>query len=160
MTKQEIHQLFIARLGKELETITAAARNAFEAATSDEHHAENKYDTFSLESSYLARGQAKRVGELSEALERLQQLPLKTLEPTTPILLSALVRLQAGDGEKRTVFIGPAAGGEALEAEEETIVIVTSRSPLGQALLGKVVGDAFDIKMGPLAQTFTVMSVE
>ena len=42
----------------------------------------------------------------------------------------------------------------------EKIVMVTSRAPLGQAVLGKIVGDRFDIKMGIDTQTFTVVSVE
>jgi transcription elongation GreA/GreB family factor len=160
MTKQDIHQRFIDQLGAELESITAAARSSFATATSDEHRAENKYDTFKLESSFLARGQAKRVEEVTHALECLQMLPLKELNDTSPIQLSALVRLKADDGERRTLFFGYAAGGESITVDGEEITMVTSSSPLGQALLGKTVGDSFSLKMGPTTHTFTVVSVE
>ena len=160
MTKSEIHQQFVDQLAAEVDTITAAARSSFDTATNEEHHAEGKYDTFSLESSYLARGQAKRVEELTTALDRLQMLPMKTFSATTPIVLSALVRMEAENGEKRTVFLGPSAGGEEFLADGEEIVIVTSGSPMGQAILGKRVGATFDIKLGPIAQTFTITSVE
>ena len=160
MTKQEIHQCFLDQLTEELDALTAATKNTIATATDKEHQAEDKYDTFSLESSYLARGQAKRVDELTDTLERLQLLPLKELNDTTPIQLSALVRLEATDGETRTLFFGPAAGGEEIVINGEEIIIVTSSSPLGQAVLGKVVGDSFDIKMGIDTQTFTVMTVE
>ena len=160
MTKKDIHQCFVDQLTSELESLTAAAKNTIATATNKEHHAKSKYETFSLESSYLARGQAKRVEELTDALERLRMLPLKKLNDTAPIQLSALVRLEASDGEKRTVFFGPAGGGEEIIVDGEEIIIVTSRSPLGQAVLGKTVGDAIDIKMGIDAQTFTVVSVE
>ena len=129
-------------------------------ATNEAHRAESKYDTFSLESSYLARGQAVRIEELTRALERLQALPLKELNGSTPIQLSALVRLDAGDGIKRTLFFGPAAGGEKIVADGEEVVLLTARAPLGQALLGKTVGDTFDFKVGKATHTFTVVAVE
>jgi transcription elongation GreA/GreB family factor len=160
MTKQQIHQAFLAQITTELSTITAAAKGSIATATDKAHQAEGKYDTFSLESSYLARGQAKRVDELSAARERLQLLPLKELDNTTPIMLSALIRLEAGDDDHRTIFIGPAAGGETLQANGETITIVTTHSPLGRALLGKKTGDAFKIKLGPDTKHFTILSVE
>ncbi len=160
MTKSAIHQLFVEQLSSELESITQAARNSFETATNGEHQANNKYDTFSLESSYLARGQAKRAEELSEALSRLRNFPIVALAPDAPIELGALVRLEAGAGDTRTLFFGPTAGGEKVDAGKESITIVTATSPLVQAMIGKSVGDSFDIAMGIDVHTFTVTSVE
>jgi transcription elongation GreA/GreB family factor len=160
MTKKDIHQRFIDRISAELQSITAMARQSFAAATDEEHHAEHKYDTFKLESSYLARGQAKRVEELTNALESLRAMPLKELGAASPIQLGALVRLGAGGGKTRALFFGSAAGGETITVEGEEIIIVTSRSPLGQAALGKATGDTFDLKIGRDTQTFTVLSVE
>jgi len=161
MTKKDIHCLFIAQIRAELDSTTTAAKETIATATNEAHHAEGKYDTFSLESSYLARGQAKRVQELSDSLESLQQLTLKEFDKTTPILLSALVKLESTDGkDRRTLFFGPCAGGESITADSETIVIITSRAPLGKAILGKKVGETFEIKMGPIPQTFKIISVE
>ncbi len=160
MTKKEIHQQFVDQLTCELETITAAARSTFATATDEEHHAEGKYDTFSLESSYLARGQAKRVEELKLSLERLQMLPLKAMDETTPIQLGALVRLEAASGETRTLFFGPAGGGETITVDGEQIMILTASSPLGRAIVGKTSGYAFDIILAGQEQHFTVASVE
>lgn len=159
MTKHDIHRRFIDQLTSELESITAAARKSYATATSEEHRAEHKYDTFKLESSFLARGQAKRVEELTLALDRLQMLPLKKLSRTSPVQLGALVRLEADDGTTRALFFGSAAGGETIVADGEEITIVTSRSPLGQVVLGKKAGETFDLAIGPVKQTFTVRSV-
>ncbi len=160
MTKEDIHRNFINLLSNELESLTAAAKNSASMATNEAHRAESKYDTFSLESSYLARGQAARIEELTHALARLQALPLKAFRGTSPIQLSALVRLEAGDGKKRTLFFGPAAGGEKIISDGEEIVIITARAPLGQALLGKTVGNIFDFMIGTATHTFTVTSVD
>jgi transcription elongation GreA/GreB family factor len=160
MTKKDIHRRFIEQLARELESSTAAAKGTFATATSEEHHAEHKYDTFKLESSFLARGQAKRVEELTSALDSLKVLPLKALNDTSPIQLGALVRFKTGEGKTRILFFGSAAGGESITVEGEEIIIVTSRSPLGQAVLGKTVGETFKMKIGSATETLTVLSVE
>ena len=51
MTKKDIHQRFVEKLSAELESLTAAVKNAISMATDEAHRAESKYDTFSLESS-------------------------------------------------------------------------------------------------------------
>ena len=160
MTKKVIHQRFIDHLTAELESITAVAKKTFATATSEEHRAEHKYDTFKLESSFLARGQAKRVEALASALDSLQMLPLKKLNSASPIQLGALVRLESGDGEMRVLYFGFAAGGETAVVGGVEITMITSRSPLGMAMLGKVVGDSFEINRGSAVQTFVVRSVE
>jgi transcription elongation GreA/GreB family factor len=87
-------------------------------------------------------------------------LPLKALHDTSLIQLGALIRLRSSDGEARVILFGSAAGGETIQVDGEEITIVTAQSPLGQAVLGKTVGDTFKIKIGRVAQTLTVMSVE
>ena len=160
MTKQDIHQQFIRQLTAELDTITSAARSSIATATSEAHHAEGKYDTFSLETSYLARGQARRVEELRQALERLHLMPVKALEANAPVQFSAMVRLQAANGETRALYFASAGGGERLHMDGEDIVIVTSQSPLGHAVLGKTRGESVTIHLAGNNQTFTVISVE
>jgi transcription elongation GreA/GreB family factor len=160
MTKKDIHQRFIEQLTEELESITAVAKETFATATNDEHQARNRHDTFKLESSFLARGQAKRVEELTDALESFHMLPLKKLNAASPIQLGALVKLEASDKTTRNLFFCSAAGGETIIVNGEEITIVTPRSPLGEALLGKTAGNTFDIKIGFATQTYTVRSVE
>ena len=159
MTKQAIHQLFVIQLEKELASITAAAKRSFATATSDQHRAESKYDTFQLEASFLARGQAKRVGELTEALESLREMPVQALPKGSPVQFGALVRLQADNGTTRTLLFASAAGGETIVAGKEEITIITSGSPLGQALTGKKAGETVQVKIGSKLQTFEVLRV-
>jgi len=159
MNKKTIHQRFINQLTAELESITASAKASFATATSDEHRAENKYDTFKLESSFLARGQAKRVQELTDALESLRMLPVNVLPDRTPVQLGALMRLKADDESTRTLLFGSAAGGETIVVNREEITIITSGSPVGQALLGKIAGETFQIKIGPATQICEILSV-
>jgi transcription elongation GreA/GreB family factor len=159
ITKHAIHQRFIEQLTKELGVITASAKASFASATDDANRAEHKYDTFKLEESFLARGQAKRVKELSDALESLQMLPVNDLPKGSPVQFGALIRLKAGSGTASTLLFGSAAGGETLVVDGEEITVVTVQSPLGQALSGKKAGDSFELKIGPALQTFKIVSV-
>ena len=160
MTKLDIVQAFIAQLSSELESMTAAARHAFETATNSEHQARSKYDTFSLESSYLARGQAKRVEALSEAVQQLRTLPVKACDSSALIALGSLVRLKGRGGDERILLFANCAGGEELCVEGGDVMIVTPAAPLGQAIRGKRAGDLVQVRMGAELQSFTVASVE
>ena len=160
MTKNDVHRRFIEKLTQELESITSAAKNSISMATNEAHRSESKYDTFSLESSYLARGQAMRVEELKFALDRLQSLPLKEITRTSPIQHGALVRLESSDGKKRLLYFCPGGGGEQVTVDGEEVCIVTAQSPLGKAVLGKTAGATFELRIGQATQTFLVSSVE
>ena len=70
MDKNLLLQDVLSHLQSDLEQATLAAVTAHEAATHEENVAENKYDTLGLEAAYLASGQARRVEELRQTLER------------------------------------------------------------------------------------------
>jgi transcription elongation GreA/GreB family factor len=159
VAKADIHRLLIEQMTKELGAITASAKASFASATDDENRAEHKYDTFKLEESFLARGQAKRVKELADALESLQNLPLGDLPEGSPVQFGALVRMKAKNGSTSTLLFGSAAGGETIVVNGEEITVVTAQSPLGQAILGRTAGETIDVKIGPGLQTLEIVSI-
>ena len=69
MEKSAVLTAILSRLEVELEALTQGARASYAAATDPDSKAENKYDTRTLEASYIARGQAKRVTELQEGVQ-------------------------------------------------------------------------------------------
>ncbi|MDX9793604.1 MAG: transcription elongation factor GreAB [Kiritimatiellia bacterium] len=160
MTKKDVHQRFVEKLSAELEEISAAVRNSISMATDEAHRAESKYDTFSLESSYLARGQSQRVEELRFALDRLQALSVKELTRESVIQHGSLVRLESAAGNVRTLYFCPGGGGEQVAVDGVEVCIVTAASPLGKAVLGKRLGATFEIKIGRALQTFRIAGVE
>ena len=74
MQKSAVLDSILARLDTELEALMRGARASFAAATDPDSKAENKYDTRTLEASYVARGQAQRVEELQQALRGFRDL--------------------------------------------------------------------------------------
>ncbi|GAA3950856.1 transcription elongation factor GreAB [Allohahella marinimesophila] len=133
-----IHQIILS-LEADLDTVKAQARGAHDAATHEESAAENKYDTFSLESGYLASGLSRRVREIEQSLQAYRDLAPRAFDDDDEIRLTALVTLD--DDARLKYFIGPGAAGLVLSFEQVDVRVITPQSPLGQQLLGKAVGE-------------------
>ena len=159
MNKEKILQQILEKLSDDLNVLLHAAIRAHEASTHEENIADNKYDTLSLESSYIAQGQANRAQEIKETIESFKNLPLKSFEPSSTIVLSALITLEDEDGTPLIVFLGPKAGGLKIKEGENEIVVVTPASPLGRELKGKTVGDFVRIFANSGKKEYEIMEV-
>lgn len=149
MTRHAVLEQILAVLQAELASLTQAAQGSFAAATDPDSRAENKYDTRTLEASYVARGQARRVMELQEAVQAFTSLSVAPV--ATTIQLGSLVTLQAPWGEEH-VFLGPFAGGTEVRLDGEEIVVITPASALGQKLVGRQIGDTVLLRPDAPAQ--------
>lgn len=116
---------------------------AHAAATDPGSKAESKYDTRSLEASYLASGQAKQVEEIAEALRIFEAWSPRDFGMEEAIDAGALVET---DMEGETVFflLAPAAGGLEVNHESMEITLLTPASDLYRGLLGLHTGDVLE----------------
>ena len=141
MNKIAILQVIARRLESDLEQATDAAIESAESATHEESRAEGKYDTRGLETSYLASGQARHAVELRESLAAVKNFSLPDFTQSSPIALGALVTLLSSQG-REIFFLAPGMGGIEISYDDNsTITVISSRSPVGNELLGKSVGD-------------------
>jgi len=160
MTKKErILYLIIEKLSADFAVVFNAAKAAHEASIHEENIPDNKYETLSLEASYVAQGQANRAQEIKIALDTYKKLSLQHFAEDVPIRLTALVTLEAGDGTEKTVFIGPEAGGLKVEDGGVETIVITPNSPLGEGLIGKVAGDSVDVGRGNAKSVFEIVEV-
>jgi|DewCreStandDraft_4_1066084.scaffolds.fasta_scaffold66557_3 hypothetical protein len=134
---ERIRETLAARVA----AMESAAREAQAAASDPGSKAESKYDTRSLEASYLAAGQAQQVAELAEALRRFTGFEARHFEIDEPIGSGALVEL-SGERESSWYLLAPAAGGMTIEFDGLDITLLTPASRLYQSLLGKTIGEA------------------
>jgi len=158
MNKTDLLHAIIERLGVDLDVLQRAAQTAYETATAEENIAENKYDTLSLEASYLATGQARRMEEIRQARAAYLQLNLRAFDQQSGIQVSNLVSLEDEAGNRQRVFLGPEAAGLKIGEGAQLVTVITPRSPLGQQLLGKREGDEVDLGGG--RQVLEVIAVE
>lgn len=127
-------------LEKDLVALRAAALDTYAAATGEESQPENQYDTRALEASYLAGAQSKRVLEIENSLTAYKLLELKDFNKDSPIASSALVELEL-KGKRSLVFLLSIGGGLNVQFESQAIQVITTKSPLGDALIGLKTGD-------------------
>ena len=113
---------------------------AHAAATDPGSKAEGKYDTRSLEASYLAAGQARQVDELAEAVRIFDALSLPDFAMDDRIDAGALVEVDLG-GETSHFLLAPTSGGLMVSHDGREITLLTPASALYQKLLGLGVGD-------------------
>lgn len=123
-----------------LARLAAAAHEAHAAATDPGSKAESKYDTRSLEASYLAQGQARQAEDLAAALERLHRFEARDFELTERVACGALVETDL-DGVSEWFLLLPAGGGHEIDWDDRTIILLAPESPLFQSLVGGAIGD-------------------
>ena len=123
-----------------LDRLAKAARDAHAAATDPDSKAEGKYDTRSLEASYLAAGQARQVDEIAEVVKVFDAFAPQEFAVDDAIAMGALVEVEMR-GENCHFLLAPAAGGMVVEMDGIEITLLTPDSPLYQKLLGRLTGD-------------------
>lgn len=123
-----------------LELLTKSALDAHAAATDPGSKAEGKYDTRSLEASYLAVGQARQVDDLAEAVRVFESVSLRDFAMGDPIEMGAMVEVEMR-GETSLLLLAPAAGGLMVNLDGQEITLLTPASSLYQNLLGRRAGD-------------------
>ena len=146
----------VDRTGAALAAARAAHQAAIEGATHEQARPENSKDTRGLEQSYVARGQAARVAELEASLAVLQVFAPRAFRDADAIALGALVDVDE-DGSGHRYFIAPHGGGEVLASG--TVQVVTPASPLGQALLGRRVGDVAELRLRGPARDLEIVAL-
>ncbi|BCU79152.1 hypothetical protein [Luteolibacter sp. LG18] len=142
-TKSELIDRLRAELRARLERLSQAAREAHAAATDAGSKAESKYDTRSLEESYLAKGQAKNVEETADQLRIFESWAPPEFEITAPIDAGALVEVDL-NGETGFYLLAPTAGGMTAEHLGCELTVLTPESPLYRKLRGLSTGDTLE----------------
>ena len=160
---QSMHNLvsaIIEQLELQLATAITASQDAHSSATHSENVADNKYDTLAVEAAYLAHGQSMRISELQETIHLYKHFQRPTFTQQSSIRLGALVDLENNMGQVQRVFIGPAAGGHKIGESPHTIVVVTTSTPLGQAILDKGIDDEIELTINTRLERFIVVDIQ
>lgn len=143
LMKSNLLEKIRGELRGQLERLSKAATEAHAAATDPGSKAEGKYDTRSLEASYLAAGQARQVDELAESVRIFENVSLPDFQPDDEIDAGALVEAEL-NGETNFFLLVPASGGLVIGHEDREITLLTPASGLYRKLLGLHAGESLD----------------
>lgn len=156
--KRELLTRLCESVAADLAVMSAAQRLVVAGATHEENKPENDKDTRAIEQSYLARGQALRVVELQDAVNKLKALELRKFSAEMAIGLGALVSVDDGHDVVH-YFIAPAGGGVRVSVSGAEVRVVTPQAPIAQALLGKLEGDDLDVRTPQGVSECSIVSV-
>ncbi|MGB0781866.1 MAG: transcription elongation factor GreAB [Marinomonas sp.] len=161
MDKTKAHDAITLALLQRFETAKWAAKQAHDAAINEESVAENKYDTFGLEASYLAHGQSQRVLECQTDWQLFEKKQAVLYGDGLAGLWCLVTLSRVGDSEsEKYYFISPCAGGLSLEVDDKSLYLVTLSSPVGKLLTGKSVGDSVDLLQGGVKLPYEIINIE
>ena len=110
-----------------------------------------------LEASYLAQGQGTRLLDIERSLVYFKQLTLN--EPAAVIGLSSLIVLDDERGDQQLLWLAADAGGLKVQHAEQIITVITAKSPLGKAMIGKAAGDDFEISIAGKQRYYEISAV-
>ena len=142
--KSELLTRIRTELRANLDRLSKAAFEAHAAATDPGSKAEGKYDTRSLEASYLAAGQARQVDELAESVRVFETLSLPDFAFDDAVDAGALVEVEL-NGETQFFLLVPASGGLVIVHEGREVTLLTPDSALYRKLLEMRAGDSLDL---------------
>ncbi|WOT03692.1 transcription elongation factor GreAB [Shewanella youngdeokensis] len=147
LSRTIIEQSITQALASAHQSAVDAAKRAHDTATGTDSVAENKYDTFGLEASYLAHGQSVRVAECKADIHNYQQMfalynqraalssqKTSAANGTKHIGLGDFIELIDDQDKVTRLFIGPSAGGLKVAIEQGSFMLITPQSPLGQQI--------------------------
>jgi len=158
VNKKPVLEKIVAKLEHELEMYRRAAKAAFDEATSEQSKAENKYDTRGLEASYLARGQARQLAEVEEALLQFRGMLAGPILRSSTVAPGALVALEHGK-ELLYYFVANCAGGTEIVHDSKEILVITPQSPLGSQLANHKAGETVKLSIAGKSQQRRIAAV-
>ncbi|MEO9656384.1 transcription elongation factor GreAB [Marinomonas sp.] len=155
--KSQVYEEVLKVLAERNNTAQLAAKQAYEAATNSESVAENKYDTFGLEASYLAHGQSQRLLECQQEYLAFTKWQPDSFGSDDEIKLGALVSLLNPDlGLEKHLFIAPIAGGLSINIGDKKVLIISPSSPVARAIWHKSLDSEVELPVSGQKVSFCV----
>ena len=101
---------------------------------------------------------SERAAELQKLLTVYRFLPRRTYGAEDPVIPSALVELELG-ATRAFYFVAPSGGGLITQVDGKPVQVITPQSPLGEALLGKKVGEPVQVEIRGTRREYRVISI-
>ncbi|MDB2415018.1 GreA/GreB family elongation factor [Rickettsiales bacterium] len=157
--KKKLVENIIEILQSQADNLQNAAKTAREDATNEESKSENKYDTRGLEASYLSGAQAAMAIEIKQNIAVYKAIDLYEFNENSKIALTAFIELESEDGMRSFYFLGAKAGGTEIKFNNMQILLITPSSPMGKSLIGRQIGDEFEINAGNLKKHYEIINI-
>jgi len=96
--------------------------------------------------------------EIEKLLTMYRFLPVREFTDTDMICPSTLVELEF-NGSRAFYFIVPRGGGLVTRIDGQPVQVITPQSPIGEALLGRRVGDVVRVSVRESFREYRILSI-
>jgi transcription elongation GreA/GreB family factor len=148
----------VSILDQELNSIALSAKAAHEAATHEESKAEDSHDTRGLEASYLAGAQMARAEIIRKVIANFRFVEVRDFDRSESIGNGPLVELES-NGKRAHYFLVEQGGGLSVEFEGKPVQVINVQAPLGDALLGRRLGETVEIEGPRINREYEVVGI-
>ncbi|MCB9026725.1 MAG: GreA/GreB family elongation factor [Bdellovibrionaceae bacterium] len=148
--KKELLDELLRKINQELKTLASAE-------TKEEENLSEIDEGNHKPASYLEGAQVKRMKELSETIEAIKHTDVS--KKSEKVIMGSLVEADVDGEEQKSFFVLPAASGEKIVIEKKNTFVVTPNSPIGQRLMGKKIGDYFDLPVGSKVHEYEIIDL-
>jgi len=149
--KETVIKAFVEKFESELSALILSAKTAHAAATHEESRAEDRHDTFAIEASYLAAGQAARVAELQKTLQEFNGFlgHLKSAK---------LISYQCDQGIFHALF-AHLGGGTKIHIDSDCFQVLSVKSSLGEELMHSNAGESVVFEHRGVEKEYRIIAV-
>lgn len=156
--KKRIVDTLINKIKEDIKQAEAASDSASEYVKEGDIKSDGKYDTRGIEAGYLAGAQQRRVEELKLELQLLEEIPVRDFSKNEEVSIGALVDIKF-NGQVRKYFVAPTAGGTMINIDGVTILVISTFSPIGDAVFGTKVGEEFELETPQETRVYEVVDI-
>jgi len=144
--KQTVINAVINKLELELGRQSHANAQSNAATSFSASNADKQRDTTGYEAAFLAHGYARHCMTLMHQIDELRSMAIEDFTGQE-IDVGALIEVEM-TGETDWYLLLHCGGGTEVEVDGLRITVITSESPLGQALLGNIEAGFFALPTG------------
>lgn len=156
MDKKIIKEQLLKEL-KDLEQSTKTSlNNTTELKNSEDMKQEGKYDTRRIEVGYLEQAQSKRLNEIQQEIELVEQMSIKTMPVVS---IGSAIKLSVNN-HTQWYFITPLTGGKLMQVNNQAVALISAFSPIASAAIGLQVHDEFDVEVNNQTREYKILDLK
>lgn len=144
MEKKRLLEKLIINLQAEINSLEKTVKMYSESAIEAPGAMQSRSDTTKFEMELAKDKALNSLKEKKDGFEKIKKIYLPTKNgPKTGI--GNLIKLEGVGRESKMLFLMPAGSGIKLNDGKNKVTVTTPESPLGSAVIGKSVGEKFNI---------------